>query len=63
MSEDGDTYVIQAGPEFKVLGKNSLNEMTLATPAIVERQSVRANRVETLPPHEAEVAALRNWRA
>jgi outer membrane protein assembly factor BamB len=34
MSEEGDTYVIQAGPEFKVLGKNSLNEMTLATPAI-----------------------------
>jgi hypothetical protein len=34
MSEDGDTYVIQGGSEFKVLGKNSLNEMTLATPAI-----------------------------
>jgi hypothetical protein len=34
MSEEGDTYVIQAGGEFKVLGKNSLNEMTLATPAI-----------------------------
>ncbi len=34
MSEDGDTYVIQAGPEFKVLGKNSLNEFTLATPAV-----------------------------
>ena len=34
MSEEGDTYVIQAGPEFKVLGKNSLGEMTLATPAI-----------------------------
>ena len=34
MSEDGDTYVIQAGPEFKVLHKNSLNELTLATPAI-----------------------------
>jgi outer membrane protein assembly factor BamB len=34
MSEDGDTYVLQAGPEFKVLGKNSLNEMTLATPAV-----------------------------
>jgi outer membrane protein assembly factor BamB len=34
MSEDGDTYVMQAGPGFKVLGKNSLNEMTLATPAI-----------------------------
>ena len=34
MSEEGDTYVIQAGPEFKVLRKNSLNEMTLATPAV-----------------------------
>jgi outer membrane protein assembly factor BamB len=34
MSEDGDTYVIQAGPEFKVIGKNSLDEMTLATPAV-----------------------------
>ena len=34
MSEDGDTYVLQAGPEFKILGKNSLNEMSLATPAI-----------------------------
>jgi outer membrane protein assembly factor BamB len=34
MSEDGDTYVVQAGPAFKVLGRNSLNEMTLATPAI-----------------------------
>jgi outer membrane protein assembly factor BamB len=34
MSEEGDTYVIQSGAEFKVLGKNSLNEMTLATPAV-----------------------------
>jgi outer membrane protein assembly factor BamB len=34
LSEDGDTYVIQAGREFRVLRKNSLNEMTLATPAI-----------------------------
>jgi len=34
LSEDGDTFVIQAGPEFKVLGKNSLDEMALATPAV-----------------------------
>jgi outer membrane protein assembly factor BamB len=34
LSEDGDAYVIQAGPEFKVLGKNSLDEMCMATPAI-----------------------------
>jgi outer membrane protein assembly factor BamB len=34
LSEDGDTYVIQAGPEFKVVGKNSLDDMSMATPAI-----------------------------
>lgn len=34
LSEDGDTFVIQAGPEFKVLGKNPLDEMCMATPAI-----------------------------
>ena len=36
LSEDGDTFVMQAGPEFKVLGKNSLGEMALATPAIAQ---------------------------
>jgi hypothetical protein len=35
LSEDGDTFVVGAGPEFKLLGKNSLNEMALATPAVV----------------------------
>ena len=35
LSEDGDTHVVQAGPEFKILGKNSLDEMSLATPAVV----------------------------
>ncbi len=34
ISEDGDTFVMQTGPDFKVLGKNPLDEMTLATPAI-----------------------------
>ncbi|HEY7172317.1 MAG TPA: PQQ-binding-like beta-propeller repeat protein [Vicinamibacterales bacterium] len=34
LSEDGDTFVMQAGPEFKVIGKNSLGELALATPAI-----------------------------
>jgi outer membrane protein assembly factor BamB len=36
MSEDGDTFVIAAGPEYKLLGKNSLDEMTMATPAIAQ---------------------------
>jgi outer membrane protein assembly factor BamB len=35
LSEDGDSFVIQAGPEFKLLGKNSLDEMALSTPAVV----------------------------
>jgi outer membrane protein assembly factor BamB len=35
LNEDGDTYVVQAGPEFKVLGKNSLDQMPLATPAVL----------------------------
>ena len=34
LSEDGDTFVIQAGSEFAVLGRNSLDEMTLSTPAV-----------------------------
>src|SRR5262249_17433060 len=39
LSEDGDTFVLQAGPEVRGLGKNRLDEMCLATPAVV-RDSV-----------------------
>lgn len=34
LSEDGDTYVIKAGEKYELLGKNSLGEMSMATPAI-----------------------------
>ncbi|MBX3276506.1 MAG: PQQ-binding-like beta-propeller repeat protein [Acidobacteria bacterium] len=34
LSEDGDTYVIEAGAEYKLVGKNSLDEMCMATPAV-----------------------------
>ena len=34
LSEDGDTFVVQAGKEYKLLGKNTLDEMCMATPAI-----------------------------
>jgi len=40
LSEDGDTFVVQAGPEYKLLGKNSLNEMTLATPAVARNSLI-----------------------
>ncbi len=36
LSEDGETYVVQGGPEFKVLAVNSLDDMTLASPAIAQ---------------------------
>mgnify|MGYP001318328615 FL=1 len=36
LSEDGDTYVIKAGEEFEVVAVNSLNEMSMATPAIAD---------------------------
>ena len=35
LSEDGDAFVIKAGPKFELLGTNSQEEMTMATPAIV----------------------------
>lgn len=34
LDDAGTTHVLQAGPEFKVLGKNTLDEMTWATPAL-----------------------------
>ena len=35
LSEQGDTYVIRARREFEVLGVNSLDDMAMASPAIV----------------------------
>jgi hypothetical protein len=54
LGEYGDNYVIEAGPEFRVLGKNSLDEMTLATPAIAQgslilRTATKLYRIGTKP--------------
>lgn len=35
-SEEGDVYVVRAGPRFEVLAKNPLGEICMATPAISE---------------------------
>lgn len=35
-SEDGDIYVIKAGPKFEILAKNNMGETCMATPAISE---------------------------
>ena len=36
LSEQGLTYVVQAGPEFEVLRTNPLDELCIATPSVVE---------------------------
>jgi outer membrane protein assembly factor BamB len=36
LSEDGDTYVVEAGPAFKVVGINRLDELCLASPAVAD---------------------------
>jgi len=33
-SEDGDVFVVKAGPEYEELAKNSMGEVVMATPAI-----------------------------
>lgn len=35
-SEDGDVYVVKAGPTYELLATNSLGEVAMATPAISE---------------------------
>ena len=52
LSEDGDTFVFQAGPEYKLIGKNSLDEMCMATPAIARdsliiRTASKLYRIQT----------------
>ncbi len=34
LGENGTTYVVKAGPEFELVGKNELGEVSLATPAV-----------------------------
>ena len=36
LSEQGTTYVIEAGPDFRILAENPLDEFTMATPAILD---------------------------
>ena len=36
LSEQGTTYVIEAGPQFRILAVNPLDEFTMATPAILD---------------------------
>ena len=33
-TEDGDVYVVKAGPKYELLAKNSVGEPVLASPAL-----------------------------
>jgi outer membrane protein assembly factor BamB len=37
-SEDGDTFIVKAGPQHQILGVNSLGEPVYASPAIADRR-------------------------
>ena len=53
LSEDGDTYVVQTGPEFKLLNTNSLDELCLSSPAVSQGNLLirTASRVVCLSEH------------
>jgi len=36
LSEDGDCFVVEAGPEYRLLRENSIPELSMATPAVVD---------------------------
>ena len=57
LSEDGDTFVFQAGPDYKLIGKNSLGEMCMATPAIARdsliiRTASKLYRIKNAEPRK-----------
>jgi len=39
-SEDGEIYVVEAGPEYEVLAVNNMNEVAMATPAISDKMII-----------------------
>ncbi len=39
-SEDGEIYVVKAGPEYEVLAVNKMNEVSMATPAISDKMII-----------------------
>ena len=54
LSEQGTTYVIEAGPEFRILAENPLDEFTMATPAILD-DSLIIRTAEGRLPHRGAV--------
>ena len=60
LGEEGETYVIEAGDEYRLVGVNPLGDWTLASPAIVgDRLLIRTrNRLYSIRDADAEAAAM-----
>ena len=39
-AEDGDVFVVKAGPTFELLATNQVGEVLMATPAITDRMLI-----------------------
>jgi len=40
VSEDGDVFVIKAGPTYELLAKNAMGEVVMASPAIAGKMLI-----------------------
>src|SRR5581483_6500696 len=68
LNEDGVTHVIEAGPKFRQLGKNDLDEMCMATPAalrgsLLVRTLTRLYRIENRPDPQGPPGAGEQYGA
>jgi outer membrane protein assembly factor BamB len=45
-SEDGDVFVVQAGPQFKLVATNPMGEPCMATPAVVDGMVIVRTRTQ-----------------
>ena len=52
LSEDGDTFVINAGDRYEEVAKNSLGELSLATPAVDARRPLHPHPDEAVSDQE-----------
>ena len=52
LTEEGVTFVLDSGPEYKELAKNDLGEMSLASPADRGRRDLHPHRNEALQDRE-----------
>jgi outer membrane protein assembly factor BamB len=47
-SEDGDVFVVQAGPQFKLVATNPMGEPCMATPAVVDGTIIVRTRTQVV---------------